>query len=377
MALAQTTTAFRRAAVGLVRSSSKWHVPGSTAILGSLLGRRWGTFDAESNRKDHVVIALGGNALLKRGQEMTMANQRQNIRQGMKSLKEIFDKYKVTMVHGNGPQVGLLVLESAAYEKQTGLQQMELDVLDAETEGMIGYLLEQEIRAHIDPTKRGLCTILSQILVDPDDPAFDNPTKFIGPVYTREEAMTLGLPVRQDGDHWRRVVPSPLPVRLLENQMHAVKLLTDSDCIVICAGGGGIPVIENKETKELEGVEAVIDKDRAACMMGAALGAQGLLILTDVPAVALNYKEENQRWIRSVSPAALTKLMDQFPAGSMGPKIESAIDFVQKTKGWAAIGSLNEADLIVAGEAGTRIEERDEEDFIEFHGDDMSNKSVA
>ena len=265
-------------------------------------------------------------------------------------------------------QVGLLVLEGSAYEKETGLEQMQLDVLDAETEGMIGYLLEQEMQPLLPPD-RGMATILSQILVDPTDPAFQNPTKFIGPVLSKEEAEKLTVPYKPDGEYYRRVVPSPLPMKMLDNQLKAVKLLTKEGCIVICAGGGGIPCMEDPTTGELKGIEAVIDKDRAACMMGLDLKADGLLILTDVQGVALDFQTGSPRWIKAVSPGMLKSLMDQFPAGSMGPKVESAIDFVEKSigEGWAAIGSLKEAEKIMAGEAGTIIQDRDGEDFIEFY----------
>lgn len=261
------------------------------------------------------------------------------------------------------------MLEGVAYEKETGLEQMQLDVLDAETEGMIGYLLEQEIEPLLPPD-RGMATILSQIQVDPNDPAFQNPTKFIGPVLSKEEAEKLTVPYKADGEYYRRVVPSPLPMKMLDNQLKAVKLLTKEGCIVICAGGGGIPCMRDPETGRLKGIEAVIDKDRAACMMGLDLNADGLLILTDVPAVALDFQSDNPRWIKAISPGKLKTLADQFPAGSMGPKVESVIDFVEKSngKGWAAIGSLKAAGKIMAGEAGTIIQDRgDGQDFIEFH----------
>lgn len=323
-------------------------------------------YSTGNEKKEHIIVALGGNALLKRGQDMTMENQRQNIATGMKSLKDVIQQNTVTLVHGNGPQVGLLVLESAAYEQQTGLRPMALDVLDAETEGMIGYLIEQELSSYLSPDQ-GMATVLSQILVDPKDPAFQYPTKFIGPIYDEEQATKLGLPVRPDGDYWRRVVPSPLPVAMVPRELKAVKLLVENDCLVICAGGGGIPVTQNEITKKMTGVEAVIDKDRAACMMGITLHAKGLLILTDVAGVATAFNTGQERWIKSISPGLLGNLKEQFADGSMGPKVESAIEFVQKTGGWAAIGSLNEADQIVAGTAGTRIEDRDGKEYIEYH----------
>lgn len=316
--------------------------------------------------KQHVVVALGGNAMLKRGEKMTVEIQRSNIEAGMKSLADVINNNKITIVHGNGPQVGLLMLESDAYEKQTGLEQMSLDVLDAETEGMLGYLIEQGLEPYIEK-ERGLVTVLSEIVCDSQDPSMANPTKFVGPVYTKEQAERLNVPVKADGEYFRRVVPSPLPLKLVDHQMKAVKLLTDSDCIVICAGGGGIPVVEDGNTGKYRGIEAVIDKDRAATMMGCALNAQGLLILTDVQAIALDFGKPNMKFIRSVSPKKLLSLMHHFPAGSMGPKVESAIEFVNKTGGWAAIGSLHEANKIVADQAGTRIRGDTPEDFIEFY----------
>ena len=270
----------------------------------------------------------------------------------------------------------MLVLEGAAYEKESGLEQMQLDVLDAETEGMIGYLLEQEIQPLL-PLNRGMATILSQILVDPNDSAFQNPTKFIGPVLSKEEAEKLTVPYKSDGEYYRRVVPSPLPMKMLDNQLKAVQLLTKEGCIVICAGGGGIPCIKDPQTGRLQGIEAVIDKDRAACMMGLDLKADGLLILTDVQGVALDFQSDNPRWIKAVSPGMLTKLADQFPAGSMGPKVESVIEFVEKSNGngWAAIGSLKEADKIMEGKAGTIIQNRDNgKDFIEFYGSSLESE---
>lgn len=185
---------------------------------------------------------------------------------------------------------------------------------------------------------------------------------------TKTEAEQSGLPVKPDGEHYRRVVPSPLPMKLLDHEMRALKLMTDAGCVVICAGGGGIPVVQDDATGKLVGVEAVIDKDRSAAMIGADLKADGLLILTDVAAVATDYKKPQQKFIRSVSPRKLESLMSHFPDGSMGPKCASAIDFVQRSGGWAAIGSLKEAREIVAGSAGTRIENREgQEDFIEYY----------
>lgn len=323
--------------------------------------------------KEHVVVALGGNALLRRHEALTMDNQRRNVREGLKSMASILRDHTVTIVHGNGPQVGLLVLETASYQQQTGLEAAPLDVLDAETEGMIGYMIEQELHPHL-PSDRGVATILTQVVVDPNDPAFQNPTKFVGPMYpTHEEAVAAvsnGAHVRPDGGGgYRRVVPSPPPVRLLPHHVKALRTLTRDDCVVICAGGGGIPVVQDPDTGLLQGVEAVVDKDRAACLVGASLQATGLLILTDVPGVAVDYgRPGEEKWIRRTSPGALDALKDHFPAGSMGPKVESAIEFVKQTNGWAAIGSLTEADQILARRTGTWIEDAsDWKEYIDYY----------
>ena len=342
----------------------------------------------QQQHQQHIVVALGGNALLRRGQKMTQENQQENIVTGIASLGNIVRDNKITLVHGNGPQVGLLLLEGAEYQSKTGLQAMSLDVLDAETEGMIGYMLEQELQKYLPPD-RGMVTVLSQIVVDPNDPSMLNPTKFVGPIYkTQGEVEELGLPFKRDGDHYRRVVPSPVPIKLVDHQMEAVQRLTDSNCVVICAGGGGIPVVVDKShpkigddgdgsgTREYyKGVEAVIDKDRAATMMGVALEADGLLILTDVPCVSLDYNTPQERRIKTASPSALVGLMDHFPTGSMGPKVEAAMEFVNKTGGWAAIGSLKDAESILQGTSGTMISSKllwnpEEDIHLEFYSDD-------
>eukprot|EP00956_Cyclotella_meneghiniana_P032420 scaffold89152_cov42-Cyclotella_meneghiniana.AAC.4 len=333
---------------------------------------------SKKTKKDnyqHIVIALGGNALLKRGEPLTVSNQRKNISDGIAALSPILQQHKITLVHGNGPQVGLLALQGAAYQQQqqsssSESEGMELDVLDAETEGMIGYLLEQEINHTLGDVakQRGVVTVLSQIIVDPDDDAFDNPTKFIGPVYTKDAAMTLGKPVKPDGaQYYRRVVPSPMPVRLIDEQLTAVKLLANANVIVICAGGGGIPVIIQNNGR-VTGIEAVIDKDRAACMMGKTLNAHGLMILTDVPGVAVHHGTRDERWIKSASPQQLTLLAkNHFPEGSMGPKVSSAVDFVQNYGGWSMIGSLKDSCRMMDNEAGTVVTNEFGPDHLEFY----------
>eukprot|EP00984_Skeletonema_dohrnii_P002747 scaffold949_cov160-Skeletonema_dohrnii-CCMP3373.AAC.13 len=326
--------------------------------------------NSKNNDKQHIVVALGGNALLKRGEPLTVENQRKNIRDGISSLSAVLRSNTVTFVHGNGPQVGLLALEGAAYQKQTGAIPMQLDVLDAETEGSIGYMLEQEIDSALgdEGRKRGVITMLSQIIVSPNDEAFNNPTKFIGPVYSLEEANKLGKPVKQDGQFYRQVVPSPQPIQLIDQQLTALELLTKNDVIVICGGGGGIPVIFDPVSRRLTGIEAVIDKDRAACMLGKTLGADGLMILTDVEGVAVNKDKPDEKWIKSTSPAAILELADNFPSGSMGPKVSSAIDFVQTQRDrWCRIGSLKDATSMLEGKAGTKITNEHGTDHLEYY----------
>jgi len=300
-----------------------------------------------------IVAALGGNALLQRGQPMTAENQKKNIRTAALALAGIAADHQLVLAHGNGPQVGLLALQAAAYK---GDDPYPLDVLGAESVGQIGYMLEQQLGNMMPPEQR-FATILTQIEVDPADPAFANPTKFIGPVYTQEQAEALakdrGWIVKQDGVHWRRVVPSPLPRRIFE--INVIRMLIEQRVIVICAGGGGIPTTYLPDGS-ITGVEAVIDKDRAAALLAREVQADAFLILTDVDAVYQNWGREDQRSIRKASPNSISAL--GFPAGSMGPKVEAACEFARETGGIACIGSLSRAREMLAGEAGTSIASR-------------------
>jgi carbamate kinase len=295
-----------------------------------------------------VVIALGGNALLQRGQPMTEQQQRVNVKIAAKALAEVAAEHTIVITHGNGPQVGLLALQSAAY---TEVESYPLDALGAQTEGMIGYLIEQEL-GNLLPYEQHIATVLTMIEVDPNDPAFQKPSKPIGPIYTREQADRLaqerGWAMAPDNDKFRRVVPSPLPKHIFE--INAIELLVKNGVIVICAGGGGIPTIY-RPGRILEGVEAVIDKDRAGALLAQELGADAYLMLTDVKAVYTDWGKPGARAIRRASPEAIERL--SFPAGSMGPKVESACDFVRKTGGMAGIGSLEEALAMLQGTAGT------------------------
>ena len=299
-----------------------------------------------------VVTALGGNALLKRGEPMTAENQRANVRIACEALAPIAQDHQLVVGHGNGPQVGLLSLQQTAYGK---VDPYPFDVLGAETEGMIGYMIEQEL-GNLLPFERPFATLLTMIEVDPEDPAFENPTKFIGPVYDKADADRLagekGWTFKQDGDKWRRVVPSPLPKRIFE--LRPIKWLLEHNTVVIAAGGGGIPTMyEPGKDRHLIGVECVIDKDLASELLARELGADLLAILTDADAVYVDWGKPTRKAIRSSSPDALEAM--SFPAGSMGPKVEAACRFARATGNKAAIGALADLSRIIAGEAGTTV----------------------
>jgi carbamate kinase len=297
-----------------------------------------------------IVIALGGNALLRRGEPLTVDNQRQNIKLAAEALAPLALEHELVITHGNGPQVGLLALQSAAYKPD---EIYPLDILDAETEGMIGYLIEQELINFLPPDRRCV-TLLTQIEVDPNDPAFKHPSKPIGPVYDEEEAKRLveerNWNIAVDGEHYRRVVASPRPIRIFEQSV--IDLLVSQGIIVICAGGGGIPTI-CREDGTLVGVEAVIDKDMASSLLAQEMQADLLLMLTDVDAVYENWGETSERAIKRISPQVIKAL--SFAPGSMGPKVQAAIEFVEQSGSIACIGTLQDATAIMNGEAGTLI----------------------
>jgi carbamate kinase len=297
-----------------------------------------------------VVVALGGNALLRRGQVLNAENQRENIRIAVRQLAAVHANHQLVIAHGNGPQVGLLALMDEAYKT---VDPYPLDVLGAETVGMIGYMIEQEL-GNIIPYDDHIVTILTQILVDPEDPAFSNPTKPVGPIYGRAEAERLrtekGWSIAQDGAHYRRVVPSPLPQRIIE--INAIRMLVDEGIVVICAGGGGIPTAYDDDRK-LYGVEAVIDKDLASGLLARGLDADSFVMLTDVPNIYAEYGTPGQRAIRAAHPDALQNM--RFDPGSMGPKVSGACEFVRATGKTSAIGRLSDLEKIVDGGAGTLI----------------------
>jgi carbamate kinase len=296
-----------------------------------------------------IVIALGGNALLRRSDPMTTEVQRKNVRIAAQAIAPLAAEHSIVIVHGNGPQVGLLSLQAEAYQ---GAEPYPLDVLDAGTQGMIGYLIQEELRALLPP-ERQVATLLTMIEVDPDDPAFAHPTKFVGPVYDQEAAQKLGAEkgwaFRQDGSSWRRVVPSPQPQRILEIQ--PITWLLERGAVVICAGGGGIPTTSGPG--RLTGVEAVIDKDFASELLAEDVGADLFLMATDVDGVYLNWGEPEAQRLDRVSVAELAS--HEFAAGSMGPKVKAAAMFAANTGQRAAIGALDDIAGIVAGRAGTSV----------------------
>ncbi|MCQ4256825.1 carbamate kinase [Stutzerimonas stutzeri] len=297
-----------------------------------------------------LVIALGGNALLRRGEPMTAENQRDNVRVACEQIAKVAPGNELVIAHGNGPQVGLLALQGAAYDAGNPFP---LDVLGAETEGMIGYIIEQEL-GNLLPFEVPFATLLTQVEVDAADPAFKSPSKPIGPVYSREEADRLarekGWSIAADGDRFRRVVASPRPKRIFE--IRPIRWLLEKGSVVICAGGGGIPTVYNQNGR-LEGVEAVIDKDLCSALLAEQLEADLLVIATDVDGAYLDWGTPQQRRIAEAHPDQLEEL--GFAAGSMGPKVQAACEFVRHTGKVAVIGSLGDIEAIVQGRAGTRV----------------------
>ena len=295
-----------------------------------------------------IVVALGGNALLRRGEPAEAATQRLRVREAAAALARLANEHDLVITHGNGPQVGLLALEAEAYD---GVTPYPLDVLGAESQGMIGYLIAQALGAELP--ERDVAAVLTQVLVDPDDPAFLAPTKPIGPVYEEREAARVaaehGWTVAREGDRFRRVVPSPEPRAIVE--LPSIARLVDGGAVVVCAGGGGVPVVRGRAG--LEGVEAVIDKDLTAALLAESLDADGLVMRTDVPYVEREGGRPGAEPIRRATPDDLRSL--PFAAGSMGPKVDAACRFVERTGRRAAIGSLAQLEDVVAGQAGTQL----------------------
>src|ERR687898_183268 len=299
-----------------------------------------------------VAMALGGNALLKRGEPLTAEKQRGNVRAAAPALAAVAWAHQLVLTHGNGPQVGLLALQAAAYRED---EASPLDVLGAQTEGMIGYVLEQEL-GNLLPFEVPFATLLTMVEVDPADPAFRDPTKFVGPVYDRADADRLaadhGWAFKRDGDRWRRVVPSPEPKRIFE--IRPIRWLLDKGAVVICAGGGGIPTMYDASAdRTLVGVEAVIDKDLASELLAREVDADLFVMATDVDGGYEDWGSPDQRRLGRATTAELRA--KRFASGSMGPKVDAAIRFVETTGRLAAIGALNDIEEIVKAEAGTTV----------------------
>ncbi len=297
-----------------------------------------------------VVVALGGNALLRRGQPLTPTAQRENVKAAARALAPVALGHELVVSHGNGPQVGLLALQAAGDLER---EPFPLDVLGAQTEGMIGYVIEQEL-GNLLPFEKPLATVLTMVEVDPDDDAFRSPVKPIGPVYTEAEAARLakerGWTVAPDGRHWRRVVPSPRPLRIFE--IRPILWLLERGTVVICTGGGGIPTMYRADGS-LAGAEVVVDKDLASALLARQLEADLLVLATDVAGVFADWGGPGQRLLERTTPDELRAL--GLPAGSMGPKAEAACDFVESTGRRVAIGALADLDRLVAGTKGTTV----------------------
>ncbi|SPZ59707.1 Carbamate kinase 1 [Serratia quinivorans] len=306
-----------------------------------------------------ILIALGGNALLNRGEAMTAENQRRNIVIACEAISRLDGKHQIIISHGNGPQVGLLALQSESYADK--VEPYPFDVLGAESQGMIGYMLEQELRNHM-PGRQVAC-LLTQVEVDINDPAVKQPNKFIGPVYNEEQAKKLmqekGWIIKPDGKYYRRVVPSPQPLAIVE--IETLRTLVNNDVIVIAGGGGGIPV--TTLSSQSRGLEAVIDKDRCCSLMAQQLDVDLLIIATDVSRVFTDFGTVDSKAIKAANPHALLEM--DFPAGSMWPKIQATCEFSINSGRSAVIGSLEDIVDMVDGRAGTLINK--DIDGVAFH----------
>lgn len=297
-----------------------------------------------------LVIALGGNALLKRGEPMLCETQRTNVRIACEQIAQVYDGNDLIITHGNGPQVGLIALQNDAYKE---VPMYPLDVIGAESIGMIGYMIQQEL-AGLVPREASLVNVLTQTEVDPKDPAFENPTKPVGPVYSKEEAEALaksqGWTIAKDNDKYRRVVASPEPKQIWG--LKPLKTLVENGYIVVCCGGGGVPTYFNEDGK-LVGAAAVIDKDLASSLLASGVEADMFIIATDVDGAYIDWGTPNQRRIAQADPESIREF--GFAKGSMGPKVEAACRFVKATGKTAVIGALPDIKKILNGEAGTRI----------------------
>jgi len=305
-------------------------------------------------KKETLLVALGGNALIRKGQMGTMDEQFENLKVPISQIARLSRDYRIIITHGNGPQVGNLLLQQ---ELQDAVPRLPLEILVAQTQGQIGYMIEStldsELMALGVSTQKPLVSLLSYVVVDEQDPAFRSPSKPIGPVFTEEKAATLPYPTRKTEKGYRRIVASPKPLTIVEKR--EITRLIEMDFIVICCGGGGIPVI--REGRTFCGVDAVIDKDLASAKLAEEVGVDLFIIATDVEGAALNYGKENQRFLRTITIEEATRYMEEghFPPGSMGPKIQASIEFLKSGGTRAVITSIEAIEAAVQGSAGTKI----------------------
>jgi carbamate kinase len=306
-----------------------------------------------------LVVALGGNAIQRAGQKGTAAEQIANVSSAMASVAELAVRgYRIVLTHGNGPQVGTILVQQAAAEVSEGIPAMPMDVAGAMSQGQLGYMMQQCLQNEL--RKRGkpwpVATVITQMVVDPNDPAFENPTKPVGPFYTAEKAEELrkqGFRVVEDsGRGYRRVVPSPQPAAIAE--IYAIRTLVNSGTLVICSGGGGVPVVRDSDGM-LHGVEAVIDKDMGASLLAQKLEADRLLMLTDVEKVSINFRKPGQQELDKVTIEEAKRYIEEghFAAGSMGPKVKAGLQFVQAGGKQAIITQLHSAISAIDGKTGT------------------------
>jgi carbamate kinase len=306
------------------------------------------------NNKQILLVALGGNALIRKGQKGAVDEQFENLQIPVRQIAKLSRTYRIVITHGNGPQVGNLMLQQECCEE---VPKLPLEILVAQTQGQIGYMIESTLDMELmhleNDTEHFFVSLLSYVVVDKNDPAFLNPSKPVGPVFTKEKAQTLPYPTQKTAKGYRRVVASPLPVTIVEKR--EIKKLIDMNFIVICCGGGGIPVI--REGRSFSGMDAVIDKDLASARLAEEVDVDIFLIATDVQGVALNYGKKNQEFLRTLTTRQAARFLAQghFPLGSMGPKIDAAVQFVRKTGKRAVIASIEDIENAVKGESGTEI----------------------
>ena len=305
-------------------------------------------------RRKTLLVAFGGNALIQKGQRGTAEEQFMNLRPTMRQIARLSRKYKIVITHGNGPQVGNLLLQQESCDE---VPKMPLEIIGAMTQGQIGYMLESSLDTALMEIgvdqQQYFVTLITYVVVDQNDPGFQNPTKPIGPFYTAAEAKKRSYNLVETDKGYRRVVASPRPISIVEGR--EIKKLLDMDFIVICCGGGGIPVI--RKERKFRGVEAVIDKDRASAVLAQEIKADIFIIASDIQGAAINWGQKNQAFLEKISAAEISEHLQssQFPAGSMRPKVESLLDFHATTGNRGIICHLVDIERAVAGDAGTEV----------------------